>query len=57
MTRQVRCYKLKYTEIQEREIILAGTSKEDVKKSLEQVIVGGVTLSTKHTLHEISRME
>ena len=57
MVDEVSCYKIQYTEIQEREIILAGRSEEDVEKQLDKVIVGGITLSKKNIIKSIIKCE
>ena len=57
MADEVACYKIQYTEIQEREIILAGRSEEDVEKQLDKVIVGGITLSKKNIIKSIIKCE
>ena len=57
MVGEVSCYKIQYTEIQEREIILAGRSEEDVEKQLDKVIVGGITLSKKNIIKSIIKCE
>ena len=57
MTEEVSCYKIRYTEIQEREIILAGRNEEDVKRQLGQVRVGGITLTKKNIIKSISKCE
>ena len=40
MAEEVSCYKIQYTEISEREIILAGRSEEDVGKKTRQSYSG-----------------
>jgi hypothetical protein len=57
MAEEVSCYKIRYTEIQEREIILAGKSEEDAGKQLDKVIVGGITLSKKNVIKSIIKCE
>ena len=57
MAEEVSCYKIQYTEIQEREIILAGRSKEDAIKKLDLVRVGGITLRTKTIVKTIHKCE
>ena len=57
MAEEVSCYKIQYTEISEREIILAGRSEEDVGKQLDKVIVGGITLSKKNIIKSIIKCE
>ncbi len=57
MAEEVSCYKIQYTEIQEREIILAGRSKEDAIKKLDLVRVGGTTLRTKTIVKTIHKCE
>ena len=57
MAEEVSCYKIRYTEIQEREITLAGRNEEDVGKQLDKVIVGGITLSKKNIIKSITKCE
>ena len=57
MADEVSCYKIRYTEIQEREITLAGRNEEDVGKQLDKVIVGGITLSKKNVIKSIVKCE
>jgi hypothetical protein len=57
MIEEVACYKIRYTEIQEREIVLAGKSEEDAKKQLGQVRVGGITLTKENTIKSIIKWE
>ena len=57
MADEVSCYKIQYTEISEREIILAGRSEKDVGKQLDKVIVGGITLSKKNIIKSITKCE
>lgn len=54
----IHCYKIKYRETNEREIILALSSDdpEIAKREVESVIVGGITLSKKVKIKSITKM-
>ena len=57
MAEEVSCYKIKYTEISERETVLAGRSEEDAGQQLDKVIIGGITLSKRNIIKSIIKCE